>query len=71
MECFGEVVVGCLLVVVVGDVGIGFVLGVVIWCIWIGVVGDDFVIVDFDDVLCVLGYVYVVGDDDDGVVFGM
>lgn len=56
MECFGEVVVcGVLVVVVVGIYG-GLVLCVVMGGVYIGVVGDDFVVVDFDDVLCVFGY---------------
>ena len=70
-ERFGEAVAGRPPAIAVGDAGTGFALGAVTRRIRIGPVGNDLAIADLDDALCVLGHAHVVGDDDDGVAFGM
>ncbi len=70
-ERFGEAVSGRPPAVAVGGPGTGFALRTVGRRIRVGAVGDDLAIADLDDALCVLGHAHVVGDDDDGVAFGM
>ncbi|KAG1554821.1 hypothetical protein G6F50_012938 [Rhizopus delemar] len=70
-ERFGEAVAGGPPAGAGGDAGAGCALRAVARRIRIGAIGDDLAVADLDDALCVLGHAHVMGDDDDGVAFGM